>query len=261
MRKQLLTSTLVIISIILAAPFVALHGKEMITLDGIQYRDLTPLTKKQVDCLADNIYFESGSEPREGKIAVAMVTLNRVEKGFSDTICGVVKQKTNNSSGQIVCQFSWWCETRAKNISLSKEKYQKAIGSAPNEVFPLIHHDSATLDINAFNQFFGAPANFFSYDAAGTGAINNFLAHTAGQTFQRKMFFYGQGFGCVCAETAEQAAAASQYISQNIGVQLDTNTTRTAGTYTYGRENPEKNHCCSETYCECSHVTLPLVVP
>jgi spore germination cell wall hydrolase CwlJ-like protein len=127
MRKQLLTSTLVIISIILAAPFVALHGKEMISLDGIQYRDLAPTTKKQVDCLADNIYFESGSEPREGKIAVALVTLNRVEKGFSDTICGVVKQKTNNSSGQIVCQFSWWCETRAKNISLSKEKYQKAL--------------------------------------------------------------------------------------------------------------------------------------
>jgi spore germination cell wall hydrolase CwlJ-like protein len=114
-------------NLIVAMPFVALHGKEVLSLEFIEYSDLTPKAKREVDCLADNIYFESANEPREGKIAVAMVTLNRVEKGFSDTICGVVKQKTNNSSGHIVCQFSWWCETRAKNSSLSKAKYQKEL--------------------------------------------------------------------------------------------------------------------------------------
>lgn len=134
MRKQILTFTLVLTSLIVAVPFVALHGKELLPLDGIEYRDLTPLAKKQVDCLADNIYFESATESREGKIAVGLVTMNRVEKGFSDTICGVVKQKTNNSSGQIICQFSWWCDTRAKNISQSKAKYQKELYQESQDV-------------------------------------------------------------------------------------------------------------------------------
>lgn len=72
----------------------------------IKYTQLTKETRKQIDCLADNIYFEAGSESEKGKIAVALVTLNRVESGnFPKTICSVVKQKTNS-----VCQFSWYCE-------------------------------------------------------------------------------------------------------------------------------------------------------
>ena len=33
---------------------------------------------KQLDCLTRNIYWESASEPFEGKVAVAQVTINRV---------------------------------------------------------------------------------------------------------------------------------------------------------------------------------------
>lgn len=53
------------------------------------------LTSKDVDCLAKNIYYEAGSEPEEGKVAVAMVTINRVRDGrFGKSVCAVVDQRT-----------------------------------------------------------------------------------------------------------------------------------------------------------------------
>ena len=72
----------------------------------VSYNQLTKETQKQVDCLAQNIYHEAGYESREGKEAVALVTLNRTQDPrFPKDICGVVKQKTTS-----VCQFSWFCQ-------------------------------------------------------------------------------------------------------------------------------------------------------
>ena len=80
------------------------------------FQNLSPQAKQQVECLAENIYFESGYEPKEGQVAVAFVTLNRLKSGiFAEDICGVVKQKINN-----VCQFSWWCEDKPHAISTNK---------------------------------------------------------------------------------------------------------------------------------------------
>lgn len=60
---------------------------------------------RELDCLARNIYHESRGEPREGKFAVGLVTINRVRDGrFPSTVCGVVNQRTRS-----VCQFSWRC--------------------------------------------------------------------------------------------------------------------------------------------------------
>jgi spore germination cell wall hydrolase CwlJ-like protein len=65
---------------------------------------------KQLECLAKNIYWEAATEPFEGKVAVAQVTLNRVESGrFANSVCGVVYQK-NVFYDRVVCQFSWYCE-------------------------------------------------------------------------------------------------------------------------------------------------------
>jgi spore germination cell wall hydrolase CwlJ-like protein len=61
---------------------------------------------KQVRCLAENVYHESRGESLKGQVAVAKVTLNRLEEGYARTVCGVVKQKLVNN----VCQFSWVCE-------------------------------------------------------------------------------------------------------------------------------------------------------
>ena len=60
-------------------------------------------------CLALNIYFEARSEPIQGQIAIAEVTLNRVASpNYPDDICGVVLQ--DNSQG---CQYSWWCDGKS----------------------------------------------------------------------------------------------------------------------------------------------------
>jgi len=77
---------------------------------------------KQVECLAKNIYWESASESYEGKLAVAQVTLNRVNSGkFPSDICSVVYQKTVNRDSRIVCQFSWTCLFNGKK---EKDRYE-----------------------------------------------------------------------------------------------------------------------------------------
>lgn len=82
-----------------------------------KYKSLLPEVKTQIDCLAENIYFESKGEPKDGQIAVAFVTLNRVNSNlFPKQICEVVKQKTDK-----VCQFSWYCEEKPKAISMRKD--------------------------------------------------------------------------------------------------------------------------------------------
>lgn len=98
-----------------------------------------PVDPKELLCLARNIFYESGSEPEAGKIAVGVVTLNRVEDPrFPKTVCEVVKQKTviqkprevvqketikvgyfgkteertktyTVVDKKVVCQFSWVC--------------------------------------------------------------------------------------------------------------------------------------------------------
>jgi len=86
----------------------------------VSYSQLTPEAKKQVDCLADNIYHEAGYEPEAGMRAVAFVTLNRTQdRRFPKDICGVVKQKTNET-----CQFTWYCE--GKNVIRSNVVYNQA---------------------------------------------------------------------------------------------------------------------------------------
>jgi len=62
-------------------------------------------------CLALNVYHEARSESRNGQIAVARVTLNRVEsKAFPDSVCAVVKQ---GGEKRHQCQFSWWCDGKS----------------------------------------------------------------------------------------------------------------------------------------------------
>ena len=79
---------------------------------NINYNSLSKPTQKQVDCLAQNIYHEAGHESQEGKVAVAMVTLNRLASGnYANDVCGVVKQKTNGT-----CQFSWYCAVTGLTI-------------------------------------------------------------------------------------------------------------------------------------------------
>ena len=72
----------------------------------------------EVTCMAKNIFFEAAIESTAGKLAVAHVTLNRVDsKNFPNTVCEVVYQGphyTSASGKQLPkrnrCQFSWYCD-------------------------------------------------------------------------------------------------------------------------------------------------------
>ena len=58
---------------------------------------------RQLDCLTRNIYWEAASEPFEGKVAVAQVTMNRLASGrFGDSVCGVFYQK-NVFYERVIC--------------------------------------------------------------------------------------------------------------------------------------------------------------
>lgn len=74
----------------------------------------------QIECLADNAYFEAGNQSLQGKIAVSHVVINRTKNGkFPNTACSVIKQKTGKT-----CQFAWTCspiKNRKKNIKQYKE--------------------------------------------------------------------------------------------------------------------------------------------
>ncbi len=86
--------------------------------------------EQQLDCLALNIYREAGYEPFEGKVAVAQVTMNRVNKGtFGKDVCGVVYQK-NVIMEKVVCQFSWACDSAAKTRPVNKEAYNESYAVA-----------------------------------------------------------------------------------------------------------------------------------
>lgn len=86
--------------------------------------------ERQLDCLSKNIYYEAGSEPFEGKIAVAQVTLNRAESGkFPSDVCKVVYQK-NVFMEKVVCQFSWYCENAGKMKPVHGPNYTESVAAA-----------------------------------------------------------------------------------------------------------------------------------
>ena len=86
---------------------------------------------REVKCLADNIYFEAKSEPYEGQLAVAQVTLNRVEHPeYPKTVCGVVwQQNKDRRTGKRVAQFSWTLDGRS-DVPKSKTAYEQAYAVA-----------------------------------------------------------------------------------------------------------------------------------
>jgi spore germination cell wall hydrolase CwlJ-like protein len=89
---------------------------------------------KQLQCLADNIFFEAGGESTEGKAAVARVVLNRINHGYGNTPCQVVYQtnhvKQMNEDDEPfwvkVCQFSWVCEGKS-NPNRQSARYQNSL--------------------------------------------------------------------------------------------------------------------------------------
>lgn len=78
------------------------------------------ISKKEFNCLVKNIYYEAGIEDYNGKLAVAQVTMNRLQsKKYGNNVCAVVYAKS---------QFSW---TLNKNNSKPKgQLYTDSIKAA-----------------------------------------------------------------------------------------------------------------------------------
>jgi spore germination cell wall hydrolase CwlJ-like protein len=86
--------------------------------------------EKELECLSKNIYYEAGNEPFEGKVAVALVTLNRVKSpDFPKDICAVVYEK-NIFYNKVICQFSWYCDSKAKVRPIHEATYNESVAVA-----------------------------------------------------------------------------------------------------------------------------------
>jgi len=72
------------------------------------------VNSEELECMSKNIYFEAALESTAGKLAVAQVTMNRVNsERYPNTVCKVVYQGRHYESGIPIknrCQFSWYCD-------------------------------------------------------------------------------------------------------------------------------------------------------
>ena len=83
--------------------------------------------ERQLECLVKNIYYEAGSEPFEGKVAVAQVTINRANSDkYPDDICEVIFQK-NIFYDKVICQFSWYCEKGNLPVKVNNAAYKESV--------------------------------------------------------------------------------------------------------------------------------------
>lgn len=84
-----------------------------------KFEALPTAAQQEINCLADNMYFEAGQEPIDGQRAVAYVTMNRLRsEEFPTTICKIIQQKIPKTNK---CQFSWWCNSTLRNKSIQRK--------------------------------------------------------------------------------------------------------------------------------------------
>lgn len=125
-KNTIIVAASLIMSAILLMAAMAVNTHNPVNHLLPDYNLMSKNDKRQIECLAENVLFEAGSEPREGQVAVAMVTMNRLNAGgqFGNSVCGVVQQKTKST-----CQFSWWCDkklqSKAVNDKYDDEQYRK----------------------------------------------------------------------------------------------------------------------------------------
>ncbi len=108
-----------------------------ILFHGYGNADVYEPKDNDLDCLAQNIYFEAKSESQAGQIAVGQVVLNRVNSPkYPNTICEVIRQGptynwTEDFPVRHKCQFSWYCDGKSDRIRNMTAWYKaKQIASA-----------------------------------------------------------------------------------------------------------------------------------
>ena len=118
----------------------------MVLAQAMDYNIISQEEEPEAYCLAQNILFESSTEPLAGKIAVALVVLNRVNDArYPNTECAVIKEgpvyeswKTRKDPNlkpedriyfpvRHRCQFSWFCDGKSDNIKPTENWYESQI--------------------------------------------------------------------------------------------------------------------------------------
>ena len=94
--------------------------------------------ENDLQCLAQNIYFEARGEPLEGQYAVAEVTLNRTRaQNFPHTICAVVHEmRWDPSRRRTVADFSW---TQLGGLSADDGPAWKRAMKVANDAYDDLH--------------------------------------------------------------------------------------------------------------------------
>src|SRR5262249_44812004 len=94
--------------------------------------------ESDLQCLAENVYFEARGEPIEGQYAVAEVTLNRTRaQNFPHTVCGVVHQfRWDPGRRRPVADFSW---TELGGLSPDDGPAWKRAMAVANAVYDDVH--------------------------------------------------------------------------------------------------------------------------
>lgn len=136
-NKFLIIASIFLITINLLIPAAKAYAESNSVLE----EQVGEMFKEEVQCLAENVYHESASESFEGKLAVAQVTLNRVNSGkFPTTVCGVVKQKTL-IQGVMVCQFSWFCNKAYTKLVRNQYQWEESVIVAKKALTSAVAHD------------------------------------------------------------------------------------------------------------------------
>lgn len=79
-------------------------------IDAMQHAEIRARRRAEdLECLAENVYFEARGEPLRGQYAVAEVTVNRtLAPNFPHTICAVVHEvRWDPGRRRHVADFSW----------------------------------------------------------------------------------------------------------------------------------------------------------
>ena len=88
------------------------------------------VSQSEIECMAKNIYFEAAVESTAGQLAVAQVTLNRVNSRlYPNSVCEVVYQGPHTADGfpkRDRCQFSWYCDGKGDDPAIAGQLWKSA---------------------------------------------------------------------------------------------------------------------------------------
>ena len=99
---------------------------------------------EEVECLAQNMYWESRNQSFRGLLAVGNVVMNRVtDSRFPNTVCEVVHQSVMIKSwktGEYIpkrnrCQFSWYCDGKPERIPTADKQMYELVRSMAFKIY------------------------------------------------------------------------------------------------------------------------------